>query len=484
MISESIRKPGAYSEIVRSTGAAPLPSKRMEMVIIGQRLATGSVLANQPKTLSGPGQAATYWGAGSIIHRMVIAAFRANKNLVLTGCAADDAAAGVAATCTMTVTGPATSVGVVTVIIGIDTVAIAVSSAMTATQAATALAAEINKYADLPVTAAASEAVVTLTAKNKGTCGNNIGRYSSVDSKHAIDVTSTAAGLTVAKTGFTGGASDPVLDDAYAALAGKRYHLYVIPFDNLLAVQALDTHLESISDEINQKGARGYVFSSKAYADAATLGTANAKRVTVGHVKVRRPNFENAAAYAAIQSLQEKPWKAINDGELVGCDVPEIQDQYEWLDINNLLWAGVTPFEVGAGNKVRCVRSISTYTKDDASTPDSAWLDSFKIATADYVREAINISHRSNFKDASVRDIHVAGEPGDIITTDDVVNNNIAVCKQIEREGGLNSVDSFVGDFTAERHSSVPGRIDSQIPIDIVDAAHIFANTIKVVSSV
>jgi phage tail sheath gpL-like len=83
-----------------------------------------------------------------------------------------------------------------------------------------------------------------------------------------------------------------------------------------------------------------------------------------------------------------------------------------------------------------------------------------------------------------VRDTHVAGEPGDIITTDDVVNNNIAVCKQIEREGGLNSVDSFVGDFTAERHSSVPGRIDSQIPIDIVDAAHIFANTIKVVSSV
>jgi phage tail sheath gpL-like len=462
----------------------------MEMVIVAQRLSTGLVGANVPAAVSSPEQAASYWGAGSILHRMIIAAFRAYKNLVLTGCGLDDAAAGVAATCAVTFTGTATAPGVASVAIGIDTVNIAISTGVTAAQAATALAAEINKYPSLSVTATANLTVVTLTAKNNGTCGNSIGRYITTVgdpavNKHAVDVAVTAAGLTIARTGFSAGATDPETDGAYAALAGYRYHLYVIPFDNLTAVQSLDAHLESISDEINQKGARGYAFSSKAYADAATLGTSNAKRVSVGHIKgVMRPNYENAAAYAAIQAAQEIPWKAINNRELVGCDVPEIQNQYEWLDVNNLLWAGITPFEVGAGNRVRCVRSISTYTKDDASTPDSAWLDSFKIATADYVRDAINISQRLNFADSTIRDTHVLGEAANIITREDVINNSIAVCKKIEREGGLNNVDAFISDFDATRHPSVPGRIDTKIPIDIVDAAHIFANTINVVSSV
>ncbi|HEX2955727.1 MAG TPA: hypothetical protein VHO70_02780, partial [Chitinispirillaceae bacterium] len=223
-ISSSIRKPGSYTIIDDSGANNALPSTRQEMVIVAQRLATGTVAKNISKTIANSEQAATYWGAGSIMHRMAMAAFRQNPYLVLTGCAVDDNAAGVAATATITFAGAATGAGSASLLIGNDPISIAILAAMTPAQAATALAAEINKYVNLPVTASANAAVVTLTAKNKGTVGNLIGKYNATSSKYEPSISINAAGLTATVTGFTGGATDPADADvsaAYAALASK-----------------------------------------------------------------------------------------------------------------------------------------------------------------------------------------------------------------------------------------------------------------------
>jgi phage tail sheath gpL-like len=483
-IALSIRKPASYSEINGSSANNALPSTMQELVFIGQRTATGTVLANVPTKIFNVSDAAKFFGAGSILHRMVLAAFKQNPYVMLTACAVDDAAAGVLATSTITLTGTASASGTISVTIGTDVVTIAVASAATAANTATALSAEINKYPNLPVVASVASAVVTLTAKNKGTCGNYIGKYDTTATKHVPAVTITSTGITAAIVGFSSGATDPVMTSAYAALAGKRYHLYAIPFQSLTSAQELMAQLDSVSDEINQKGARGYMFQSGALAGATTTSAVNAKRISIGYIRgCKRSAFENAAAYAAMQAAQEIPWLAINNTELVGCDAPDIADRLTFTEQNALLSSGVTPFEVGAGEKVRCVRSISTYTLNRASSPDITWLDSFKIAVADYVRDAIVNSHKSNFANCVIRDNHVDGEPDYVITPADVNSNNIAVCKRIEKAGGLNNVDGFKNQFSAVRNANVPGRIDSEIPIDIVDAAHIFANTIKIVSS-
>lgn len=485
-ISSSIRKPGSYTTI--KIGATNrLPSTRQEMVIVGQRLSSGTLAKNIPKAISGPEQAATYWGAGSIMHRMAMAAFKQHPYIIVSGCAVDDAAAGVAATATITFAGAATGVGIASLLIGNDQVSIAISDEMTPAQAATALAAEIAKYPDLPVTATAEAAVVTMTAKNNGTVGNLIGRYNATSEKHEPEITVTAPGLTTTVVGFTGGEGDPADADvsaAYAALASKRYHLYAIAWTSADAAELLSDHLESVSDEINQRPARGYMFLSSALADVTTVSAVNARRLVVGYIRgCRRPSYENAAAEAAMQAASETPWRALNNTELVGCDSPSTQDCLTFNEINNLLWSGVTPFEVGAGSRVRCVRAVSTYTVNDSDAPDSTYLDSFKIATADYVREAIVESHKSNFANSVLRDNHVEGEPEYVVTPADVRSNNLAVCKRIEIAGGLNDVDRYKDLFTAERDPDVPGRVNCSVPIDIVDAAHIFASEIKIVSS-
>ncbi len=495
MIQDSVREPGSYSTIKSSGANNTLPSTRQEMLIIAQRLTAGTIAKNIPTRIYSPTEAATYSGAGSIFHRMAIAAFKANPYLILTGCFLDDASTGVASTSTHTFTGTATATGSLGIKVGVDRINLAIDKAKTGANVATMVAAEINKYPSLPITAAAVDTVVTYTAKNKGTCGNLLGKYNPSTSEHELLVVNDAPGISVAVTGFTGGANDPTsevsgtgtsLTDAFTAVASHRYHNIVIPFIDATAVGVLADHVDLVSDDNHQLGTRGFVFISQTLASATTLAAENAKRLVFGFIRrVCRPSYENAASLAASESGKAKPWLASNNDELVGCDTPDVQDrltQGVGGEIDSCLWSGVTPFKVGAGDKVRCVRLISTYTKNDANTPDPTFLDSFKIATADYVREAIKTSQETNYPNAILKDKHVDGEPDNIVTPEDIRSNNIAVCKRIEKEGGLNDVDFYKDRFTSVKDPNVAGRVNSKIPIDIVDAAHILANDIVLTS--
>lgn len=485
MISLSIRKPGAYTDIDDTGASNSLPSTRQNLLIIAPRLSSGAVAANVPVAISSPAQAAANWGAGSIMHRMALAAFEQYPYAAVTGCAVDDAGGGVAAAATVTLSGTATGAGTLLCEIGLDTVSIAIASGDTAVAVATNLLAELAKYAALPITATRNQAVLTLTAKNKGTVGNLIGKYNGTSHNHEPIVTITAAGITAVVAGFTGGATDPTLTAALDAISSYRYHLIAMPWITDAMFDTLATHIDTVSDSINQRGARGYTFVTSAYADATTLSGNNKSRMHVGYIyAVKRSSFELAAAFAALQASQEIPWRSLNYAPLVGCDAPDVQDRQDWTDFNGMLYAGITPFEVGAGEVVRCVRAISTYTTNVASAPDQTWLDSFKIATADYVRDAIIAAHRRNYSNSVLRDNHVDGEPEYVVTPADIRSCNINVCKRIELAGGLQNVDKYKDDFVSAKNPDVAGRVDSQIPIDIVDATHILATTLKIVSSV
>jgi len=478
-ISEIIRKPGSYTEITVGASGG-LPSKRQELLIIAPRLSTGRVAAIVPTQVSSASQAAEAWGAGSIMHRMALAAFRQYGQVMLTGCAVDDSSAGVAASSDVTLSGTATATGTVSLWIGTDRVTVRADKDTPADDIAAALAHEIiYNFPNVPVTASASGAVLTLTAKNKGTTGNHLGQ------KGRPAVVVEVEGITATATAYSGGAGDPDITAALDAVAGHRYHLIAIPWATQETAAALAEHLTTVSDSINQLGGRGFMFIDGNVADAYTFAQPiNDERMCVGWIYgAKRPQFENAAAFAAMQAAQSAPWLATNNVELVGCDAPAIPDRANWNEINKLLWQGIAVFNVGDAGRVQCVRAISTYIKNDSGAEDDTFLDSFKIATADYVREAIRVRHLSDFQNKILRDNHVDGEPSGVITPADVRDTNLDVCRRIEREGGLNNVNAFAEGFTSERDPNIPGRVNSVIPIDIVDAAHVMANTLVITST-
>ena len=140
-IPASIRKPGKYFEFNTKLAVRTLPGNPQRVLLLGQKLATGSQPALVPVDVFSDTEAAGLFGRGSLAHLMARAAITANPYLQLSVVSVDDATAGVAASATLTLTGPATAAGVVSLHVGVQRVDVAAAPGDTATVVAAALKA-------------------------------------------------------------------------------------------------------------------------------------------------------------------------------------------------------------------------------------------------------------------------------------------------------------------------------------------------------
>ncbi|WP_036385380.1 tail sheath protein, partial [Microvirgula aerodenitrificans] len=298
-IPSSIRKPGKYFEFNTKLAVRTLPGNLQKVLAIGQRLASGTQPALVPVDVFSDEQAAQLFGRGSAAHLMAHAAITANPYLQLTVIAVDDATAGIAASGTVTLTGPATGAGIVSLYVGAARVDVAASSGDTAAELATALKTALAAKADLPLTATVAAGVLTLTARNKGSFGNDIVVSSAV----------SAPGVTATVAAMSGGAIDPDLADALAAVVGGGHHILVSPFADGTSLTAIRAHLEFVSGPMEQRGAIGVFGWPGTLATGTTLaGQINSGRITgAWHRGSVRLPAEIAAGYAAVLAFEEDP---------------------------------------------------------------------------------------------------------------------------------------------------------------------------------
>ena len=352
-IPSSIRKPGKYFEFNTKLAVRTLPGNLQRLLIIGQRLSSvvSNVGALEPVDVFSDADAEVYFGAGSIAHLMTRAAITANPYVQLTVIAVDDAEAGVAATGTFTITGTATGVGVATVYICGDRIDVAVASGDTPTDLAAALSAAINDKPGLPVTAGVAAGVVTVTAKNKGLAGNGITLSSAV----------TASAVTIATTAMASGDIDPDLAPAFAAVFAAGHNLIAIPFDTSDALLALRTHLEAVGSPMEQRDALGFAGTAGTLSAATTLASGNNSGLIslAWHNGSKRSAAQIAAGYAAVVASEEDPARPLNTLEIAGLDVTAIPDQPGRTEQENALYNGVTPLEVGPGDRIQIVHGRS-----------------------------------------------------------------------------------------------------------------------------
>lgn len=457
-IPSSIRKPGKYFEFNTKLAVRTLPGNLQRTLIVGQRLTAGTVAAGVVTNVFSDAEAATFFGNGSQLHLMCRAAIKANPYLALEAIAMDDAGAGVAATSTITLTGPATAAGVLTVKVAGKPVQIAVAATDTATAIGAALAAQIARQPDLPVTAAAAIGVVTLTAKNKGVQGNNI----------KIEAV-TAAGTTAAVVAMASGATDPTIATALAAVFAAGHNIIIAAWNDATNLTALRTHLDSVSGPLEQRGAIGiYAHTGTLGASTTLAGTINAGRISAPNFKVPEQPCELAAAYGAVVASEEDPARPLNLLPLTGITAPVLADRLSRTEQENALNNGVTPLEVGPGEKVQIVRAITTYTLDAQSIPDISLLDLTTIRTLDYVRKACRerISLRFPREKLSER------------TAPKVRSELLDVLYKLEELEIVEMVEANKDGLIVERDLQDPNRLDAKIPVDVVNGLHVFAGRI------
>lgn len=459
-LPSSIRKPGKYLEFNTKLAVRTLPGNLQKLVLIGQRLAAGTVLAGQIVDVFSDAEAGVMFGRGSHLHAMCAAALQANPYLQLSAVALDDGA-GVAATCTVTFTGTATSAGTVTLWIGDVRVDLPVSVGDTAAGEATALKTLIDTLPDLPMTASVAAAVVTLTAKNKGTLGNQI----KVSASMAL-----AAGLTVAASSVSGGTADPDIQPALTALFAAGHHVLSTSLQDSANLTKLRTHLDGVSHALESRGAVGTYALTSTLAAATTLAASiNSGRISAALLPgtISLP-WEVAAAYAAVIAGEEDPARPLNTLALTGIAAAPIANRLTRTEQENCLNNGVTPLEVGPGEKVQIVRAVTTYTKDPQGILDISMLDLTTIRTLDYVRRACRdrISLRFPREKLSQR------------TEAKVWSELFDVLLKLEELEITENVLANKDKLLTERDSQDPNRLNARIPCDVVNGLHVFAGRI------
>ena len=477
-IPSGIRVPLFYAEMDNS--AAATPTTQTASLLIGQMLEGGKAVAGTPVYVSTPAMAKELFGRGSMIARMVEAYRKVDSFGQLVVIPVADGS-GTAATGKVTCTGTAAEAGTISLYIGSDRVQVAVTEKMTAENAAKAIADAIALNKDLPVTAQASTGAVTLTAKNKGTLGNDI--ILAVNLRGAINGEKDVMGLGVEIEKMSKGATDPDLSVAIDAMGDEQYDFIGMPYCEAAT-------LDKLAEKMNDTSGRwspfqmifGHVYSAKR-GDVNTLvtfgKTRNCQHETVVGVEPSLPTHtaEVLAAYVARTAvfISADPARPTQTGVLTGVMASPAGSRFVQNERQTLLENGIATLTTTVGS-VMIERAITTYQKNAYGDADASYLDSETLHTSAYVirqMKSIITSKYGRHKLASDGTRFGAGQA--IVTPSVIRGELIALYRRLELEGIVENADLFKKYLIVERNINNSNRLDVLFPPDYVNQLRIFA---------
>lgn len=457
VIPSSIRKPGVYTEFNTKMANRNLPGNRQRTLIIGQKLASGTLAALTVTDVFSDVEAAQACGFGSQVHRMVRAALIANPYANLSVIALDDVGGATAATFPITAAGVPTAAGYFTLSINDTVLQVNVATTDTATTVAAAFVAAVAARPELPVSAANAAGVITLTAKNKGTVANGF----------KIAVGGATTGMTFTAGASTNGASDPDITAALTAAFLGGHDQIVMPYRDTTNLTALRNHLDAVGSFAEKRWALGFIATNGTLAAAITL-SASINHGWMNHVWLRNTTtatMEVAAAYAATVASQEDPAMPFDFQQVKGIAVPLIADRTSRTEEESALYNGVAPLNVGPGNVIQVVRAVTTYTLNSAGVPDVAFLDITTPRTLKYVAKVFVTDRATRYSQAKISDRLIKS----------VRDSGIVLLKQLEDLEIIENVDTNLPNYIVERDLQDVNRLNERIPTDVVNGLHVLA---------
>lgn len=479
-IPANVRVPLFYAEMDNSQAGYFAQNKRA--LLIGQKLAAGSAAVNTPMLVSTTDQAKTLFGVGSMLAAMH-EKFRAQDSFGEVWCiAVAEAGAGVAATGTVTVTGPATAAGTINLYIAGQRVQVAVASSDAANTVAAAINAAINAATGLPVTSTVSTNVVTLLCRWKGATGNDIMVSDSFRGQAGGEV--LPAGIALAYVAMASGATNPTLStSAIPAMGDEEYDYVIHPYTD-------STNLDALQAEYNDSTGRwsyarqvyGHCYSAlRGTLSALTTagGLRNDPHHTIAGIDADCPNpvWEYAAAYGARNAayLNVDPARPTQTGELTGLIAPRPGKRFLLTEQQSLLNYGIATSYIGGG-LLRIQRAITTYQKNTWGQGDPSYLDSETLHTlTEITRRLRNVITQKYPRHKLANDGTRFGAGQAIVTPSVIRGELISEYFLMEMDGLVENAELFAKYLIVERNANNPNRLDVLLPPDLVNQLRIFA---------
>ncbi len=472
---DDIRVPLFYMEFDNSRAVSGTPGVEYKLLVLGQMLPTGIADEATPVRVLSPDHAVNLFGRGSMLAGMFDAAKLADRYLETWCIPLKDAEAGTAAVGTVVFSGAATGTGVLNCYIAGQRVRASVPALATAAEVATALADAINAALDLPVTASAATETITLTARHKGECGNDVDIRFNYYTGEALP-----AGLTVAITSMVNGAGNPEIADAIAGFGDEWWNALVVPWTDGSNMAALEIELLDRWGPTNMKDGIAYTAMKGTHSESATWG--NARN---GHLSSCMPTGASptppwiwAAVYAVVASgsLSIDPARPLQTLALTGILPPLHGDRWTMEERNLLLYDGLATFSVDSGGVARIERAITTYQKNVYGLADPSYLDVTTPATLSYIRYAFRARITQKYPRHKLADDGTRFGPGQAIVTPSIIRAEFfALFRELEEAGLVENFDQYKADLIVERDADDRNRLNFLSPPDIINGLIILA---------
>ncbi len=483
VIPANLRLPGAYAELDASQANSAQANQRA--LIIGQITASGIATPNVPVISGGTGDANTQGGASSMLALMT-AAYRLNDSFgEVWYLPLADASGATAATGSIAFTAPPTANGTISLYIAGQVVTIPVTAAQTATAIAAAVAAAINLLPAMPVTAAAATGTVTLTADNKGLCGNDIDirfNYYGTAGGEA-----TPAGLTYTVTPMTGGATNPTLTTALGNLGNMTFDFIATPYVDTTTLDALKQFLNDTTGRWSWlQQLYGGVFAANrgTFASQTTLGLTrnNQHESIMGFYDSPTPAWIWAAAItgASSVSLRADPGVPLQYLTIQGVLAPPVQSQFLPNQRETLLFDGISTFLVQQDGTVQIERLITTYQQSAAGVADSSYLNVETMYQLMLEIRTLNSMLLSKFARCKLADNGSRPPPNSGLVTPNTIRSEIiALYLEREDDGFVQKSDAFIQSLVVQKNPVNVDRVDILWPGTPVNQMRTFGTLVQ-----
>ncbi|MGF6549310.1 phage tail sheath subtilisin-like domain-containing protein [Paraburkholderia youngii] len=483
VIPAGLRLPGAYFELDNSQANTAQANQRA--LIIGQITSSGIATPNVPIISGGVGDAATQGGASSMLANMV-AAYRLNDSFgEVWYLPLSDAAGAVAATGAIAFTAPPTANGSIALYIAGIAVNVPVTASQATTSIATAVAAAINAIPQMPVTASAATSTVTLTADNKGLCGNEINIQFNYYGTANGEV--TPAGLAYTITPMASGATNPTLTTALGNLGNMTFDFIACPYTDVTSMAAVQQLLNDQTGRWSwQQQLYGHAFYAYAgtFASQTTLGlTRNNQHETImGFNGSPTPSWLWAAALCAqvAVSVRADPGVPLQYLPLQGVLPPPVASQFLPSQRETLLYDGIATFTVLQDGTVQTENVITSYQTNAQGVADNSYLEvetMFQLMLEIRTLQAMLTSKYARNKLASNGSKPAAGS--NLVTPNTIKADIIALYQERTDAGYTQNADAFAAALVVQKNTLNPNRVDILWPGTPVNQMRTFATLVQ-----
>jgi phage tail sheath gpL-like len=471
------RVPGVYVEIAPDYGTLGVLAWPAKLLVIGQRLPTGSADDLALVQCTTAAAAAAAFGAGSLLEAQIAALRRANQTQDVWGIALPDDAAGVAATATVTLAGSPSRTAPLVIYIGGRRVRVAASAGETAAVVAARLAAAVNA-AGLIVSAAASGAVVTLTLRHKGDFGNDLSLLPGTDDE------APPAGLTVTAGAFRDGAANPDLSAVWDVIGDEWFTDIVVPYADNANLASTDGWLEARYGAMGPRDAHAYLGWSGSFGALSAKGALrnSAFMSVIGAYGSPTPGWEWAAALAGRASfcLTNDPARHLRTISLPGIAAPPVEKRFTALEQDLLLRDGVSTWSVTSDGTVVLERVITCYQKAATGFDDPSWLDIVTPKTLSRIRYDWRAYLSLNYPRHKLADDgSPAAASGPVMTPKLMHGVWAGRCAKYEELGWIEGAAETVRDSRFERDRSDRNRLNSRQKLRIIGQLMVIAGRLE-----